>query len=319
VGYWIAAVIILVGAVAAVVWFVSGVSNLFSAVDDYPRFSVPGQATMPLEAASYKVFAEYPGAASDVNGVFRVGDVTVTDSGNQSIPVRSSFTEETYQWNGHEGRAIAEFTAPSAGSYTVAATLPPNRSSTSVRVSVGRGLQPSAILPLFGAAGLGGLALLVGIVLIVVTAVRRGRAKRRANPVPAFAGPPPGYPVPPGAYGQWGQPPTWGAPMPPGGYGQPPYPTGPPPPGPVGQPGPVYPPYAPPPPPGSPPPIGSEPLLSPPPQAPETPPIVPPGWGTPADPPGSGSPPEPDDRRSPLLSSPTSATPPRDGEPGGRG
>jgi hypothetical protein len=52
-GYWIGGVIILVGAVAAVVWFVSGVSNLFSAVDDYPRFSVPGQATMPLEAASY--------------------------------------------------------------------------------------------------------------------------------------------------------------------------------------------------------------------------------------------------------------------------
>ena len=294
-GYWIGAVIILIGALAAVVWFVSGVSNLFSAVDDYPRFSVPGQATVSLEAARYKVFAEYPGAASDVNGVFRVGDVTVTDRVDQAVPVRSSFTEETYDWNGHEGRAIAEFTAPTAGNYTVEATLPPNRSSTTVRVAVGRGLQPSAIFPLFAAAGLGGLALLAGIVLIVVTAVRRGRAKRRLDPMPVFAGPHPGYPGPPGAYGQWGPPPTWGAPMPPGGYGPGPYPGAPPsPPGPVGPPGQGYPPYVPQPPPGSSP-TGPQAPLSPPQHAPEAPPIVPPGWGTSPEP-GSGSPPEPDGR-----------------------
>jgi len=302
IGYWIGGVIILVGAVAAVIWFVSGVSDLFAAVDDYPRFSVPGQTTVSLDAASYKVFAEYPGANTDVNGVFRVGDVTVTDSTNRTIPVRSSFTEETYSWNGHEGRAIAEFTAPTAGRYTVAAALPPTRTSTSVRVAVGRGLQPSAIFPLFGAAGLGALALLAGIVLIVITGVRRGRAKRRSAPVAAFAGPPGayGHPGPTGAPGPWGQPPSWGGPGPPAGYGTPTYPpyqpqpTYPPSPSSSGQPGPGYPPYVPAP--GSPPPPGPGAPVSPPPQAPETPPVVPPGWGTPPGQPGPGSPSEPDDR-----------------------
>ena len=237
IGYWIAGVIIVVGSVAALIWFVSGISNLFSAVDTYPRVAVPGQVTAPLEAASYKVFAEYPGASADVSGVFRVGDVTVVDSSGSSIPVRSSFAEETYDWNGHEGRAIAEFTAPTAGTYTVAATVSRTPSATSVRVAVGRGLQRSDILPLFAAAGLGGFAVLAGIVLIVVTAVRRGRAKRRALPTPAFAGAHlggyPGAPGGPGAYGQWGAPPQpgagqgWGAPAPP----------------PTGQP---YPPYQPP-------------------------------------------------------------------------
>ncbi|MGZ4711152.1 MAG: hypothetical protein ACXWBN_20610 [Acidimicrobiales bacterium] len=301
-GYWIAGLIIVVGAVAALIWFVSGISNLFSAVDTYPRFTVPGQITSPLSAVRYKVFAEYPGATTDVNGVFRIGDVTVTDSVGRTIPVSSSYSEETYSWNGHEGRSIAEFTPPTAGNYTIAATLPATRSASTVRVAIGRGLQPSAIVPLFAAAGLGGMAVLIGIVLIVVTAVRRGRAKRRANPAPAFAahagypggypgaypgahvgayppGPPPGAP---GPYGQWGpppsapwgpppgqpgQPPAWGAPAPP-----PPGPPMPPPggygaqphPPPSGPPGPSVPTSAP---------------VSPPVQAPETPPVVPPGWG----------------------------------------
>src|SRR6185436_60739 len=79
-GYWIAGAIIVVGAVVALVWFISGISNLFSAVDTYPRFSVPGQIASPLEAERYKIFAEYPGATTDVNGVFRVGNVSVTDA-----------------------------------------------------------------------------------------------------------------------------------------------------------------------------------------------------------------------------------------------
>ena len=90
IGYWIAGVIIVVGAVAALVWFVSGVSNLFSEVDTYPRFSVPGQVTT-AGGRRYKVFAEYPGASGDVNGVFRVGDVTVVDSsGSRSRCARRS-------------------------------------------------------------------------------------------------------------------------------------------------------------------------------------------------------------------------------------
>jgi hypothetical protein len=239
-GYWIAGLIIVVGAVAALIWFVSGISNLFSAVETYPRFTVPGQILTPLEARDYKIFAEYPGAMTDVGGVFRVGNVTVVDGDGRSVPVRSSFSEETYSWNGHQGRAIAEFSAPTAGNYTIAATSASTPSGTTVRVSIGRGLQPSALIPLFAAAGLGGIAVLVGIVLIVVTAVRRGRAKRRDQPATTFAYAYPGAHPPAGTAGQWGAPPAPGPTMPPPTWGAPP---------------------------------------GPPPVAPGTPPIVPPGWG----------------------------------------
>ncbi len=309
-GYWIGGGIIVVGAVVAVIWFVSGISSLFSAVDSYPRFTVPGQITTPLEAQRYKVFAEYPGATTDINGVFRVGDLTVTDSTGRPVQVSSAYSEETYSWNGHEGRSIAEFTAPTAGNYTIEATLPPTRSTASVRLAVGRGLQPSALVPLFAAAGLGGLAVLAGIVLIVVTAVRRGRAKRRINPAPVHAYAYPG--AHPGPYGQWGAPPTpWGAPVQPGPPGRPGPPAQPPAWGvPVGPPtgAPMPPPAggSPYPPPTAQPPTYQPPTypppVSPPAQAPQTPPVVPPGWGAaPGAPghdaveaPGAPDPPDPD-------------------------
>lgn len=303
-GYWIAGVVIAIGAVVAVVWFIAGISDLFGAVDDYPRFRVPGSISAPLDAGDYKVFAEYPGASNGIDGVFRVGDVTVVDENGSQIRVSSSITEQTYSWNGHEGRSIAEFTAPRTGDYTISAAEPASRSGLSnVTVAVGKGIEASSVLSLIAAAGLGGLSLLIGIVLIVVTAVRRGRARRRDHPAPQFAvGYPGAYPgaypggYPPGSppYGTWA-PPTgpgpggWGAPVPPGpgqwgqpgqpgsygqpaSYGQPSQWGGPPP----GQPGP---PPGPPPDPSGGYPVGSAAPVTPSAQAPEAPPIVPPGWG----------------------------------------
>ena len=193
--------IIVVGAVAARgLVRRPGIGDLFGGGRrPTPGSRCPARSRRRSTPATTRCSPSTPGPSSDVNGVFRVGDVTVTDSVGRTDPgaARRSPRRPT------PGTATRAGPSPSSprrrpGTYTIAASRAADPVvDRRVRVAVGRGLQPSAIVPLFGAAGLGGLAVLVGIVLIVVTAVRRGRAKRRAvtrSPAVTPGAHPGGYP-----------------------------------------------------------------------------------------------------------------------------
>jgi hypothetical protein len=224
-GYWIGGVVGVVGVIAAMAWLVSGIIGYFGAVDGYPRFSVPGSRTVQLDAGTYQLFAEYPRANVDLSGINPVGTVRVVDDAEHQMVISSATVTETYSWNGHDGRAIGKFRVPTAGAYTITAAAPTRGSSTLVQVAVGHGLGESVVGSMLGALALGAVAVLTTIGLIIITAVRQSRWRRRSLPPTG-----PGYQRYPGGYGPPGAyPPPAGFPPPsvyplPGGY-----PSGPPP------------------------------------------------------------------------------------------
>ena len=223
-GYWIGGVIGIVGVVASVIWFGASIGSYIGGVDSYPRVSVPGRETVHLAAGNFKIFVEYPGANLDSSGVNDVGSVAITDDAEHRVPVSNAVIQETYSWNGHEGRAIGSFTAPHAGSYTVSTTSASGTTSIVDGIAIGKGIGTSMVGSLLGSMALGAVAVLVSLAFIITTAVRRGRWRRgqQGPPHGGYAGYPMAYGAPPGSYGPPGYgPPAGGYGSPPGGYGAP--------------------------------------------------------------------------------------------------
>ncbi len=301
-GYWIGALILAAGGIGGMVWMVIAILGVFGAVENYPRVPVPGESTMSLKAGTYKVFVEYPGAGIDFGIPVGVGAVDVTGPQNQNVPVTSPNFRETYSWNGREGRSIGEFVAATSGSYHVSVAQSATGSSRFVQVTVGKGIDLSIAGQILGAVGVGAVGVLIGLILIIVTAVRRSRWKKQSGPPPfAGYGSAPGYPSTPyGGQGGYG-PPGYGPP----GYGPPGY----------GAPGYGAPGYGAPQPPPQPS-WGTPPVPGPPPAGPTsttTPPALPADPPPPAHPPGWGS--APGVTPTPPLSAPETPSPSPDDEP----
>jgi hypothetical protein len=286
-GYWIGAILVALSMVGGVVLVGIGFGRLISLTIG-ESIQVPSDTTRTLDPGKFKLYHSSSNYDSyDTNPVFTIvgpdgADVPVTDVAGADHPYYSSSRDST----------IATFTATQRGGYQIKTELRPDRpghaygSYSSVpttrprsgqpRLEIDQYTYPSYVnlaaadsevagqtVP-FILSGFGGgfVLFVVGLILLVVTGVRRSRARKARTP-PRPPGPPPGAPPwasypPPGGYpggypppGPYGQPPPPGGPYgapppPPGPYGQPP-----PPGGPYGQPGP--------PPPGGPGPYGGPP------------------------------------------------------------
>jgi hypothetical protein len=101
---------------------------------------------------------------------------------------------------------VLEFDAPVRGVYHVIVNSDPANPTT---VIVARSITDAihGVLAWFGVGALGGLIMVAGLVMLIVGATRRGRAKRALYGY----GPPPQWGPPPQ---QWGPPPQqqWGPP-----------------------------------------------------------------------------------------------------------
>ncbi len=283
-GVWIGVLILVAGLIGAGIWFVTGIVGIGRRINDLPRFTVPGQTTLTLEPGTYHLYAEYPDADNDPTPAGSLSPIAVVDSHGNPIGVSPS-NDSPYAYGTHVGRSAGEFTVAEPGPYTISAQLQTTGFET-IDIAVARNgiIDTSSIIgSVFGSIALGAVASLVGIILIIVTLVRRNRWRRQFQPRPSgWTGAAPGYVqpgyIPPGygppgytppGYGPQGYP---GTGYPPPGYGQPP-----PGPGPVPSPTPWG---APPPPaPGSGAPPWEQPTPSPwdPPSASPPPPPPPPG------------------------------------------
>jgi hypothetical protein len=238
--YWIGALIIVGGAIGGVVFGTTRVVGAVNDVDDWPRVPVPGELEVELSEGEYTLYLEYPGAGSTYDDfgfdpTWDPPEVELVDADGDEVigAVQTSFTTTTYSYTGHEGRSFGELDVPADGTYTVIV-----RSEPEPRQQVALGNDPigDILIGVFGGLGIAGLAAIVGLVVVVMTAVKRGRDKRRRRPPTPWGAPQPGgwYPPPPGAF------------PPPGSYPVPGYPPAPPGPGAAG-------PWAPPPGPQAPP------------------------------------------------------------------
>jgi hypothetical protein len=197
-----------------------------SKVEDFQRVSVPGDGTVRLdETGGYTVYHEYDGASDGGFGPSLSVELVGPDGSVVGLDSYGS-TDVTYSWESYEGVAVFSFQADEVGDYQVSV------GGSVGTVAVGRGIGSELAGGVVGGMLFGFFTFVGGLVIVIVTAVKRGRRRREqlyssfgARPGPTWGAPggyqPPGAYAPPGAY-----PPPGGA-QPPGPY---------PPPGPPGAP-----------------------------------------------------------------------------------
>ena len=231
IGYWLGGLLIAGGIIGGIVWIVVGLSGFSDSIDDFERVPVGQVGTVDLEAGDYIVYAERGGGlpqSNYINGL-RMRPAGAEGRGEE-VQFEDYVSEFTYDFGGRAGRAQLTFEIEDGGEYLVRADDGPGTTATTVAFGPSvAGDLVSAIVGLFVIAGLG---IVLGIILIVVTGIRRRKWRQRSW-LPGAGGT--AYGNQPGVWnpGAAGAPPgAWGAPAPPG-YTPPPPPGGgyPPPPG----------------------------------------------------------------------------------------
>lgn len=238
IGIWIGIALIVIGTVAGVVLVVRGASTLLDNVEDLQRVPISGgtiEINEPDEQSVYlerQSFTNETGFSTGTGTFAPVVTVLVSDPSGMDVFVEPRSSSETYSWNGREGVLVASFDATEVGTYTVQIVRADDLGAYDT-IAVGRALDFGGLAGILGGVFGGGLIVVIGIVVIIISAVRRGKAKRRALAARYGQGPGPGAawgggtPAGPG----WAPPPVPA----PGGYGAPsPVWTPPPPPGPSG-------------------------------------------------------------------------------------
>lgn len=209
-GLWIGALAIAVGLVGGTISSVVYVLGPAHQVDRFQRVPLSGSQPLQLAPGLYVVYFEN----KPLNPIPMIKLRLRAGTGGAVVPIRyygpSERSDSSYDVNQHLGEGIATFTIPSPGG-----TYDFDSASTGAgQLAVGRSLAPLFVGSFLGFAGIGGIGLILGVVLIVVTAVRRRKARRTHGATyPVAYGYPGGYGYPPG----YGAPPGSGPP----GYGHP--------------------------------------------------------------------------------------------------
>ena len=203
-GYWAAAVVAVLGLMAAFLWGAVGFSNTRDRVDGFDRAAIPGQVTVSVtDPATLVVYHESggevagsadptanaryatrwdPGTRTIVT-VASAGDpptwqqlgLQVTGPGGATVPVATYRSSARYDLEpGRAGRAVATFQATTAGPYRVSAARAIEAGAT---LAVGDDIARSLVLTRLGAVILGLVTVLVAVPLAVATYQARSRTR----------------------------------------------------------------------------------------------------------------------------------------------
>ena len=203
-GYWVAAIVAVLGLTAALVWGAVGTSTTQDQVDGFDRLAVPGATTVTVtnpgtmvvyheSAAEVARYAEPtatgrsatrwdPGTRTTVTvrypsdaPTWQQLGLSVTGPGGAAVPVATYRSSARYDLEpGRAGRAVATFQATTAGPYRVSAARATEAGAT---LAVGQDIARSVVLTRLGAVILGLVTVLVAVPLAVVTYQARSRTR----------------------------------------------------------------------------------------------------------------------------------------------
>ena len=227
--FWIGGLLLVAGVVGAIGWAVYQVVQLDDEVEDFVRTEGRESVTFTVERA--RGFTVYDETFGDLQG-FVVPDAVRRSDTGEALALSVYEGSLTYDF-GHAGVAVRtvylepgsyQLNAPAGSSYAIGPSIAPRIASLGL-----------------GAILIGGLGFVAGVTVLIVTGVRRNRARRQvtgygpapwAAPTawqPEAAGPTqwtPGGPSPPSS--GWSPPAAAPPPVPPGRGAPPPPPPAPP-------------------------------------------------------------------------------------------
>jgi hypothetical protein len=204
-GYWVAAVVAVLGLTAAFLWGAVGITNTQDRVDGFARLTVPGATTVSVTSPGTMVayhesaaeVAGYTDPAANARPATRwdpatrtivtvpyVGEtptweqlgLTVTGPGGATVPVATYRSSARYDLEpGRAGRALATFQATTAGPYRVTAA---RASEAGATLAVGQDIARGMVLTRLGATVLGLVTVLTAVPLAMATYQARSRTPR---------------------------------------------------------------------------------------------------------------------------------------------
>jgi hypothetical protein len=179
--YAIGALIIITGMVAALVGALHDVSGLDS---KFTRFAMPGSVDLHIvEPGQYVIYYEH---RSVVDGeIFQTPSVTdikcsVTNRSGEAVAINPTAYTATYTLGGREGTTLAEFSVPSPGTYVISCAYPSGK-GTRVALAVAPSIAGDTLAKMFKWVALALGSLGVGLVVLIVTVVRRAGPLREPS------------------------------------------------------------------------------------------------------------------------------------------
>ena len=179
-GYWLGGALMVLALVAGIGWAVTSITGELRAQRDYQRVGLPGTGTVELQARSYVVYVEGPGA--DVNPP--QVNVIITDPADGTPLALRSYPGSLSYSGIATGSALALVSPSRAGRYDVQAFS--DEAIVGSMVAFGQGEGPR-LGRIFLGIGILFVAFSAGAVLTLATLIRRARAHRPAQPPPPFA------------------------------------------------------------------------------------------------------------------------------------
>jgi hypothetical protein len=195
------------GVVLAVLGGVETALPLVRTLTHSTSHPTPARLRQHLSHGTYEIY-ELTGDRSSAFSPIRPGavnigpsDVTVTSASGRPVPVRVTRegADETLTLGDRVYTGAVQFAIPTAGDYVVTVT-----SDARTRVILARsvGSIVRSVVGWIALAGAGGLLFLVGLVLLIVGLVRRGRRPVGYAGSPGMSMPPPNWYADPSQVGQ---------------------------------------------------------------------------------------------------------------------
>jgi hypothetical protein len=192
-GYWLAAIVAVVGVAVAVVAGVGAIRSIMDVSTGLDRFAAPGTTTLTLdEAGSYKVYHEHVSVFrgqtfNNPAGPLPNMVLSVTRASTGAVIATGPAMSETYTLGNAQGTSVWQFSVSEPGDYVIsvlpASTGPePAVIRQQYVMAVGRGVLGRIFMGvggIFCAIASAGLGLLIAFVLVLITFLRR-----RASAIP---------------------------------------------------------------------------------------------------------------------------------------
>jgi len=217
-GYMIGTILIILGVVGGIAWLVIGITGLEDTVDDFDRVPVDEVRTLDLDEGDYVVYGEKGGG--DANSA-TLASFRIRPAGGEGreLDVDDYEAELTYDFGDRPLRAQFTFEIEESGEYEVVGEGIRGNATT---VAIGPSIAGDLVAAILGGFAIGGGLTLIGVILLIVTGVRRRRWRQRnwqggwggGQPGAWAPGQPQGYGAPP-AGGAWNPPPPPGGGYPP--------------------------------------------------------------------------------------------------------
>ena len=168
-GYWVGALVAVLSMLVAMIWGAFAFLGWQAHVEDFPRLNPPGTMTVSVsETETQYIYLEHPRSTP----VPDVPSVTVTGPSGVEVPTVAFENELRYDVpdvGNRVGDAVLTFEANETGTYLVAVGDAEQGTTIAIGDNLiwGWGLQVVGIVALL----LGGL--LIGVLIVLITAVRR--------------------------------------------------------------------------------------------------------------------------------------------------